>query len=209
MDFPVSLDPSLETPIYRQLSNAMRTAITSGRLKPGDLLPSTPEMSRMLGLARATVVKSYDDLEGQGFLETVSGKGTFVSRNLPEHVLRPALTAVASRYLEQEPPTELLSEYARTLLRVPFVRSTSADRPELNYGSAPLDQLPLRQWRELLIAHSRSASADTYTYVTEPFGHRPLREAIANYLARSKAVRCLPEQVIIFPGSQHPLYHVA
>jgi len=163
----------------------------------------------MLGLARATVVRSYDDLEGQGFIETVSGKGTFVSRRLPAHVLQSKLPDFPAGAVNLEPPTALLSEYAQTLIRVPFVRSTSADRPELNYGSAPLDQLPLRQWRELLIAHSRSASADTYSYVTEPFGHRPLREAIAYYLARSKAVRCSPEQVIIFPGSQHPLYHVA
>ena len=204
MDFPIELDELSALPKYRQLSVAIGQAIESGRLKPGDPLPTTRYIAESLGLARGTVVRAYNELLGQGYLEGKTGTGTIVSKNLP--------AAICSA--EESPPsytstTNLLSTFAHRLTSVPNIGSTSGDLPALNYGCAPRNLLPVKQWRDLVLSYCRSQEELKLCYVCEPFGHRPLREAIARYLIRTKAVQCKTSQVVVFSGPQQALGVIA
>ena len=66
-------------PIYEQICRQVKGAIAAGKLKPGEPLPSIRALARDLHLSVITVQRAYEDLTRDGFIETVSGKGSFVA----------------------------------------------------------------------------------------------------------------------------------
>ena len=68
-------------PVYLQLVDQVRNAAASGALKAGDALPSIRPLAEELRVNRNTVAKAYTELETQGVIETVVGKGCFVRAN--------------------------------------------------------------------------------------------------------------------------------
>ncbi len=66
-------------PIYEQLENAIKEAIFSNELKEEDMLPSVRNLANDLKISFLTVKKAYDELEQEGFIKTVQGKGSFVA----------------------------------------------------------------------------------------------------------------------------------
>ena len=72
------IDPNLDVPIYQQLVDTVRAAVQKGLLTAGQKLPTVQEMAEMLGVARGTVKRAYDELEYKGLLEKVQGRGTFI-----------------------------------------------------------------------------------------------------------------------------------
>ena len=66
-------------PIYEQLENAIKEAIFSNELKESDMLPSVRNLANDLKISFLTVKKAYDELEQEGFIKTVQGKGSFVA----------------------------------------------------------------------------------------------------------------------------------
>ena len=75
----LTLDPHDSTPIYAQLERGVRAAIASGRLKPGDQLPTVREMAVDLKVNANTVARVYSELERAGVIETKRGVGSFIS----------------------------------------------------------------------------------------------------------------------------------
>lgn len=77
-----SIDIHSSVAVYIQIENHVQFAIASGKLKPGDQLPSVRELSERLGVNPNTVAKSYRDLEVMGLLYTRRGMGVFVNKNI-------------------------------------------------------------------------------------------------------------------------------
>jgi GntR family transcriptional regulator len=75
----IALDPHDRTPIYAQLERVLRAAIATGRLKPGDQLPTVRQLAVDLSINANTVARVYGELERQGVIETRRGVGSFVS----------------------------------------------------------------------------------------------------------------------------------
>lgn len=75
----VSIDPRDPTPIYAQLERGLRAAIASGRLAPGDQLPTVRQLAVDLRVNANTVARVYGELERAGVLETRRGVGSFIS----------------------------------------------------------------------------------------------------------------------------------
>ncbi|WP_411678059.1 GntR family transcriptional regulator [Caproicibacter sp.] len=67
-------------PIYEQITAQIKSQILSGLLHAGDLLPSMRLLARQLHISVITTRRAYSDLEAEGFLETVAGKGCFVAQ---------------------------------------------------------------------------------------------------------------------------------
>lgn len=66
-------------PIYEQIASQVRAAIMSGELTAGDQLPSIRSLATQLRISVITSKRAYQDLEAQGYLHTVPGKGSFVA----------------------------------------------------------------------------------------------------------------------------------
>ena len=66
-------------PIYEQIANGIKEEIISGNLKPNEKLPSIRALARDLNISVITTKRAYEELEREGFIETVGGKGCYVS----------------------------------------------------------------------------------------------------------------------------------
>ncbi len=75
----IILNNSSMTPIYEQLMEQIKNEIIAGSLGTNEALPSVRALSGELKISALTVKKAYDCLEGEGFVITVHGKGTFVA----------------------------------------------------------------------------------------------------------------------------------
>lgn len=77
-----SIDIHSSVAVYVQIENHVQFAISSGRLKPTDQLPSVRELSERLEVNPNTVAKAYRDLEVMGLLYTRRGMGVFVNKGI-------------------------------------------------------------------------------------------------------------------------------
>ena len=68
-----------ETPIYDQITRQVKTLILTGALKEGDALPSMRLLAKELRISVITTKRAYEELEREGFITTVPGKGCFVA----------------------------------------------------------------------------------------------------------------------------------
>lgn len=71
-------------PIYEQITDQVKSQIMSGQLKAGDALPSMRALAQNLRISLITTKRAYNDLEAEGFIETVAGKGSFVAAQDPQ-----------------------------------------------------------------------------------------------------------------------------
>lgn len=77
-----TLDATSGLPLYMQLVNVIKSAITRGQLRPGDVLPSERELVEQLNIARGTVRKAFQQLLEDGILLRNQGSGTFVAPHI-------------------------------------------------------------------------------------------------------------------------------
>ena len=202
MDLVITLDSDSAVPLYSQLYIELRQAILTGRLRPNQRLPSTRGLANSLAVSRSTVTQSYEQLISEGYLQTKTGAGTFVSAELPDDLL--TTQQVTSK--EQNACSKIeLSTYGHNLqsANIPGIKTLDL-AINFSYGRPALDRFPLQLWRKLLSRHCES-NLNLLDYSLEPLGYQPLREAIAHYLSNSRAVKCTPEQIIITNGSQQAL----
>ena len=75
----IIISNSSNKPIYEQICLQVKTLIMNGTLSAGEPLPSMRSLAKDLHISVITVQRAYEDLTRDGFIETVSGKGSFVS----------------------------------------------------------------------------------------------------------------------------------
>lgn len=77
----IKINPQESTPIYRQIVQSVRESIALGKLKQGDLLPSVNHISNKFSVARGSIFKAYNDLRNTGTIDSIPGKGYFVTKS--------------------------------------------------------------------------------------------------------------------------------
>ncbi|HEX8674701.1 MAG TPA: PLP-dependent aminotransferase family protein [Longimicrobium sp.] len=202
----IVLDPGHRDPLHRQLYNAIRTAIVSGRLPAGSRLPSTRALATETGVSRVTVSAAFDQLRAEGYVEARTGSGTFVREGLPDDALHTRRSSL--RRTSPAPPST-----------APHVPTAPAKRPEgptgtsaFRIGLPALDLFPVGLWARIAARRWRGVAGEEaerllgYGY---PMGYDPLRKAIADYVNLSRGVRCEARQVIVTSGAQQALDLVA
>jgi len=173
----VSRDSGLS--LRDQLREAIQEKIKTGVLRPGERLPSSRQLADDLHLARSVVVEAYQQLEAEGYLTSVPRSGTRVAEL--------ALNGMVSDLipLAGETETELPGG-------IPV-------RWDLRVGLANTRNFPRREWLASLqraLQHATPAQLE-YPPVS---GIDDLRVALASYLGRVRAVRTLPEHIMITAG---------
>ncbi len=75
----INISNSSGVPIYEQIISQIKTMILSGQLKEGDTLPSMRLLAKELRISVITTKRAYEDLERDGFIQSFTGRGSFVS----------------------------------------------------------------------------------------------------------------------------------
>ena len=167
------LDRGAAAPLHEQLAHGIRAAVLAGRVRSGDVVPSTRALAADLGLARGTVVTAYDILVGEGYLIARPGGGTVVAE-----IVRPATTAP-----DPAPSSSLVSD--------PSVVDLRPGRPRT---AGLVDAAWKSAWR-------RASSCEVAPDVGSATGDPALREAIAAHLGRTRGLDVEPDDVIVTAGT--------
>ena len=203
MDLIIQLDEASHRPLHRQVYSELRRAILTGRVTPGQRIPSTRALAQRLGISRATVTLGYEQLTSEGYLEAVQGSGTCVCRQLSDDLLKP--DSVPEKQ-ESLPTATTLSPAGQVLARMSFPRLAIDTMPfDFRHGRPDLDAFPSAIWNRLLARHGRAHPREMLDYEPDPRGYKPLREAIVAHLKQTRAVQCGVDQVIIVSGAQQAL----
>ncbi len=178
--------------LYAQL----RVAIVEGRLRPGSRLPASRDFARLYGLSRGTVINVFERLQSEGYVSCRVGAGTRVNRieraTRIETANSAAPTYVRRALADQVRPKPWAGLVAPQAIR-PFCMRVPA-----------LAEFPAELWGR--VAARRARAFRSWLQIdNDGRGYRPLREAIADYLASSRGVRCSPDQVVVVSGVQQAL----
>jgi GntR family transcriptional regulator / MocR family aminotransferase len=201
MSVPFVVDRALPTPLQRQIYDQWRVGILTGRFRRGERVPSSRAFADAYDVARVTVTVAYDQLLAEGYFETRRGSGTFVSSELPDEALRPMPVDAAVQPVAYKIRLSLYGSRLGDIRRLPV----SARQLTLSNVSPDLTWFPFSVWRRLISRHLRRATPTLFDHRAQPAGLEILRSEIASHLARTRAVRCTPEQVIVVSGSQQAL----
>lgn len=108
-------------PIYEQLRQQIRSQILKGDLQAGDMLPSIRALAQQLQISVITTKRAYEELERDGFIETVSGKGSFVAHQKPELLREKRMSIIEGQLAEVVQESKLLGitlEELREMLKL-------------------------------------------------------------------------------------------
>lgn len=188
----IRLDRSDTTPLTAQLASELRTAMSTGALRPAERLPSSRGLAARLGVSRTVVTDAYQQLYAEGWLEGRHGSGTFVA--------------------EHEPLSEGLRDPAGTGRRTP-PEPLRPSHPRAR-AAGMIDLRPGAPW---VHAHDRAALRRAWRHAAEhppdqapdPHGLPRLRELLAEHLRRTRGVRAGPENIIVTRGTGNGLDLVA
>ncbi|KAF1695781.1 MULTISPECIES: GntR family transcriptional regulator [Pseudoxanthomonas] len=103
------VNPALPEPIYRQIAEQLRRLVSAGQLRPGDALPSVREVAAAHAINPMTVSRAYSQLEAEGVLERLRGKGMAVAAR------RQRSDSVAARMQQLEPALREAARHGREL----------------------------------------------------------------------------------------------
>ncbi len=184
----LSLDREGERSLQAQVVAYFRAAIVEGRMRRGLRLPSSRQLACDHAISRTTAVEAYERLIAEGYLVSRPGSGIFVAERIPEDFTPEGAARV-------RPP----APQGGTASRVEILDLRNYHLP-LAPGMPAVDLFPWAEWNRHIAAvlrdrpHSEIAHGD-------PFGERPLREAITDYLAAMKGIRCDPDQIVVVGGT--------
>ena len=201
MTVPFVLSRGTKVPLQRQIYEQWRSAVLSRRFRRGERVPSTRAYADTYKVSRVTVTAAYDQLIAEGYFETKRGAGTFVSSELPDEAPKPVRVAA---YGTRTAGAIRLSKYSSRLGTIRQMPSSSLPL-NLSNVSPDVSRFPFALWRRLIARHLRDGASAVFDHRPSPAGLPRLREAIAAYLSRARAVRCSPEQIVVVSGSQQAL----
>lgn len=202
----LTLNRGRKKPLQEQIFDQIRNQIAAGTLKPGTRLPSSRDLSRMLGVSRNTVSLAYDRLLAEGYLTARRGARTCVSEDLPDSPLsKPTInprTTVADRLANPRPSGPSFGG------RQPIVFHAHKAPIDFWVPQADPRSFPLKTWKRLLTECLSQAGSNLTDY-GDPSGLGELKRAIADQVARARGIVTTPDAVFIMAGAQLAMNTVA
>ncbi len=193
----LNIDKEDSKPVYRQIADQLMDQIGSGILNAGMRLPGSRVMAEKLNLHRKTVVAAIEELQSQGWLHTIPGGGTYVAHSIPTQVVEKLQTKnPPSKKEELFPVPEVINRNIR-LTTEHYHLDDGLPDPRL----APVQELG-RAYKTALMQgnlYPKFAYGDTR-------GNRFLREQMAIYLAETRSMQVIPDQILITRGVTQALY---
>lgn len=96
----IIISNSSADPIYEQIVKQIKNQIINGELQQGDALPSIRKLAKELQISVITSKRAYEELEKEGFIDTVGGKGCFVAAQNREFIREKRMRIIESKLSE-------------------------------------------------------------------------------------------------------------
>ena len=180
VELPLVLDRSGDGDLRQQVAEQLRQAIRTGSFAAGQRLPSSRALATHLQVSRATIVAALAELDGEGWVESRHGSGTYVTAGIESGQLAPAPERTTAGVAAQ-PDRERLAQFI----------DLQPGRPDT---SGLVDPAWRRAWRE--------ASSGPLTTTDLPLaGLAELRSALADHVRRTRGIACEPDRVVVTAGT--------
>ena len=195
------LNPASRLPVYKQLMKLVEKNMESGRLAPGERLPSERRLATLLGINRSTVIRALDELVERGILMKKRGSGTYVNSEK---------WGVQSYALLnwQGPSLVLPGKHEGVLSREAVIvreekEKTGETFHDLSGDSVPLDLLPdlnipQQSWEEVVAAEKSDEASR--------LGLLSFRHTVQRFLREVRGLSVPLEEILITSGSRQSLF---
>ncbi|AOY75319.1 PLP-dependent aminotransferase family protein [Clostridium formicaceticum] len=161
--------------LARQIFLSLKQSILMGQISQGEVLPSTRELAKGLGVSRNTVCDAYDMLLTEGFIVSRQGAPSHVAEGL--HITQKEVVS-PKEHKRERPPI----------------------RWDFKTGQPDLSLFPWPLWSQMIRRATNTLSAQQLEY-SGPKGYEPLCEEIAHWLMRSRSMDVNPEDIFITSGA--------
>ena len=193
----VGLDRGSPESLAAQLVRQLRDRILAGDLVEHEALPSSRALAEALGVARSVVVRAYEQLGGEGYLDSLAGSATRVAAGIVPAPEVPIPESPAPDGARRRPPARDTDERGTAGSSAPI---------DLRTGNPHAPPIAPEEWRRALAVAAREPFR---SYAPPPLGEARLREEIALHVRRSRGVPCTPEDVIVTSGTSDALLLIA
>ncbi|AUH00592.1 PLP-dependent aminotransferase family protein [Prodigiosinella confusarubida] len=193
------LESQQEGTLNKRLYDTIRLAILEGAITAGRRLPSSRDLAQQLSLSRNTVIAAYEQLLAEGYIETRTGSGTYVTEQLPD-------TAIPNLRDDTEPaPSPVVQEFSRRGLHLLGYAGASAKQwGAFMPGIPDITSFPHDLWRRLQTRLARRLKPEQLSY--SPIGGCPeLQRSLVDYLRIARSVECTPDQILITEGTHQAM----
>lgn len=182
--------------LYIQLAENIQILIKKGKLLPGERLPSTRMLSDVLNLNRLTINKAYQELTMQGWIYSHTGKGSFVSPQLPE--INPTGLGTG----DSKNPLEIAGFQIEALSSFRPVLDEDYTKLHLDDGYPDPKLAPLKElYRAYRTQLTRGGLYHKFGRYSVPTGSHHLRQVLADYLNHTRALHIRKEHVLTVRGT--------
>lgn len=185
--------------IYIHLFDAIKKAILNKTLIEGIKLPPSRVLAEDINVSRSTVLKAYDLLVLEKYVNSIPGSGYYISASRSKKIKHQLKTPNKRRKYPG------ISERGISFKKNIQIKNTNpntgiAFRP----GLPPLDIFPVNQWKKLTDNYWRTIKSSQLSY-SNTSGIKSLRDNISNYLKLYRNIECNSDQIIITSGSLHSI----
>ena len=198
----LTIDKALTIPVYFQLTEKLMNAIKEGLLQPGTQLPGTRQLAEILVIHRKTVIRAYDDLLAQGWLESKTGSGTFVAGHLP--VVQPRRIDLSTNAFVTPLANAGYSFDAPLHLERQFIKSTA--RYHLDDGFPDPRLAPLTELSRACRTQLLTGNAYDRLGYDDPQGSPRLRDELVNHFRDTRGMNVTSSNILITRGTTMGLY---
>lgn len=171
------------TPLAARIADAIVATLREGRLRPGDLLPSTRTLAAELGVSRGPVVAAFDELAAAGFILTRAGAGATVSEGADV-----AARAGARSHVVERPSPASPAAPTTTTVGVQW---------DLRPGRPDTTLIDPTAWRRAWRQAGTTLPGNDADHAPS---HDELRRALAAHVRRARGLLAEPEEILIVPG---------
>ena len=213
---PAGIELDRRLGLTRQLYEALRQRVLDERLVSGTRLPATRDLAAALSISRNSVIRAYDQLYAEGFIESRVGDGTYVaqlpmSKKLSTKVstglptgLSPALSTKWTN-LPGHLDDEVIHSAGLGRVKNHHLPQPPSGPPRaFRVGVPAFDLFPFEVWAKLNAGFWRKPDLQQLCY-GDPAGDGRLRGLIAAYLRSSRGLQCSAEQIVITSGAQQAI----
>jgi GntR family transcriptional regulator / MocR family aminotransferase len=193
---PQQCDQTLQEWLFCEI----RSAILDGRLRPSARLPSSRSLAVHHGLSRSTVTEAFRRLKLEGYITGLTGSGSFVAENLPDHYFQPIDGNLAGKNRRLTKPALAVVNVKET---APLEYNQRLGTPFQACGPA-VEQFPIDTWARLTSRVLRRVTPSELA-MGDPPGDLGLRSEILAHFGPARQVRCDVDRVVVVYGVQHAL----